>query len=339
MKKIFAIALAAVMVLSMASAFALSDCYANFAWPCDPDVMFCGRGTVEIVPVVKVNNGCGGYEYQINECAGAVASEKVYYAVKLNVEANPDAAFNGEDDSMYWWDATWTARTADETVTATSVVISFNKALGADGKTAPADEVIEMDSTDTASGIDWDADKAKSYYLVNADESEITTEWVDVTDEDMTLADVVFEATVYEGAKASDAKVCAELVSYSDGYGVWYYGDYVVTVDEEDGLMVTKGNDWFVYTDILEDDAVVGESVSASDDEFAAEVNKLFNLNGCTLGTCLTAKNVQKNFGWDTDGKVKDCFQWSAKASAIVDAECVVAIPKTGDASLLAWLF
>ena len=32
-------------------------------------------------------------------------------------------------------------------------------------------------------------------------------------------------------------------------------------------------------------------------------------------------------------------FSWSDKGASIVDAECVVAIPKTGDASVLAWLF
>ena len=329
MKKIFAIALAVVMVLSMASAFALSDCYANFAWPCDPDVMYCGRGSVEIVPVVKVNNGCGGYDYQINTCAGAVADDEIYFALKLNVDANPDAAANAGNPASdaFWWDAVEAQPDDADAVAATHIDVTAN-----DDVTLPAElaDPIEFDTT-VDTGIDWDADVAKSYYyLVEADGNDL---WIDVTDEDLDLKDVVFEATLAENANAAKTKVCAELVSYDDGYGFWVYGDYEVTV-AENSLTVVKGDESVVYT--IADET---ETVTATSAAFQAEVNKLFNLNGCTLGTCLTAKNVQKNFGWDTDGKVKDCFQWSAKASAIVDAECVVAIPKTGDASLLAWLF
>jgi len=55
------------------------------------------------------------------------------------------------------------------------------------------------------------------------------------------------------------------------------------------------------------------------------------------FGTCITDKAVKANFAWED--KVENCFSWSDKVQAVVDAECVVAIPKTGDASVLAWLF
>ena len=92
MKKIFAIALALVMVLSMASAFAANDC-STFDWTCSTKATNCGKGKVEVVPYVMVNTACG-WDYEVSTCATAITTQKVYYAVKLTVEANPD---------MEWW--------------------------------------------------------------------------------------------------------------------------------------------------------------------------------------------------------------------------------------------
>lgn len=317
MKKIFAIALALVMVLSMASAFALNNCSANFAWPCDAKVNFCGRGTVEVVPFVKVNNGCGGFDWQLNTCAGAVAGENVYYAIKLNVEANPDKAGNGDKhQEAYWWDnAKLTVKYTDKVTTNYLTVGAF--------------VLNEMPMTNFGAGIDWDADEAKSYYI-----AKDFSEWIDVTDDDLDLNDVIFTQKVNAKAKAADVKVCAELTSTHPGTGTWFYGDYKVVV-AVNSLKVTKGTDSFEYT-IAADGKT--ETVKASSPEFQAEVNKMFNLNGCTLGTCLTEKNIKKNFGWDdTDGKLKKCFNWSANATAIVNPECKVEIPKTGDVSVVAY--
>ncbi|MBR4019238.1 MAG: hypothetical protein IKK12_06775, partial [Clostridia bacterium] len=58
---------------------------------------------------------------------------------------------------------------------------------------------------------------------------------------------------------------------------------------------------------------------------------------GLEIGTCVDADLIAANFGWEDEQEA--CFSWSDKAASIVDAECVVAIPKTGDASVLAWLF
>ena len=92
MKKIFAIALALVMVLSMASAFA-SPCMGGFDWT-SVAATNCGKAKVEVVPYVKVSNGCGGFNWQVSECAGAVTGENVYFALKLTVDADLDAE---------WW--------------------------------------------------------------------------------------------------------------------------------------------------------------------------------------------------------------------------------------------
>lgn len=315
MKKIFAIALALVMVCSMASAFALNNCSANFTWPCDTKVNFCGRGTVEVVPMVKVNNGCGGFDWQLNNCAGAVASEKIYFAIKLNVEANPDEQSNAvagkPQQQAYWWN---TAK----------LTVKYTDKVKANDYTWVNGAVLGG-----STGIDWDADKAKSYYLAND-----LSKWIDVTDDDLDLNAVAFDKVVDMGAKAANAKVCAEITAENDGKGKWYYGDYEVVVDTNKiSVRNTKTNETFNYS-------ISGttEMVQASSPEFQAEVNKMFNLNGCTLGTCLTDKNIQANFGWkDIDGKLKNCFNWSANATAIVNPECKVEIPKTGDVSVVAY--
>lgn len=320
MKKIFAIALALVMVLSMASAFALNNCSANFAWPCDAKVNFCGRGTVEVVPFVKVNNGCGGFDWQANTCAAVVAGDSIHYAIKLNVEANPDHPANavaGKPQAAYWWD------TAKLTVKYTDKVTTNYLTITG----TPFNSYAMNNFT----SIDWDADKDKSYYLTTAGS------WIDVTDDDLDLNNVVFNQQVNARAKAADVKVCAELTAEHDGKtgtGAWYYGDYEVKVDTNRiNVRNTKTNETFNYS-------IAGktETVQASSLEFQAEVNKMFNLNGCTLGTCLTDKNIQANFGWkDIDGKLKKCFNWSANATATVNPECKVEIPKTGDVSVVAY--
>jgi len=87
MKKIFAIALALVMVFSMASAFALSNCATGFDWSCPVENTDCGKAKFEVVPYVKVNNGCGWFDWQVSDCATAINSENVYYALRLTVDA------------------------------------------------------------------------------------------------------------------------------------------------------------------------------------------------------------------------------------------------------------
>jgi len=87
----------------------------------------------------------------------------------------------------------------------------------------------------------------------------------------------------------------------------------------------------------VKDGKVFNTNTTECSVEFAAKVNKDFNMAACGLDTCITKKNIKANFGWD-DAQ-EDCFDWSDKGASVVDTECVVAIPKTGDASVLAWLF
>ena len=72
MKKIFAIALALVMVLSMASAFA-AYCDTTWDWSCATNVINCGKATIEVIPYVRSTTACAGEsEFVQSSCAAAV---------------------------------------------------------------------------------------------------------------------------------------------------------------------------------------------------------------------------------------------------------------------------
>lgn len=314
MKKIFAIALALVMVLSMASAFALNDCFGNFNWTCPTKVKYCGRGTVEVVPYVKLNNGCGGYDWQINTCATAINTERIYFAIKLNVEANPDSAAN-HVQAAWWWDQA-------------SLKI---KVTGADAGAIFNDYNKRFLDTTTGTnhlytGVDWSAKKAAEYYF-NFN-TQTWDEVEDATEDVATLDNFVKEAVV---TKATKAKVCAELVSEHSGLGEWHYGDYTVNVAPN---RITFAKDGKTVVISMQDGKV--NSITGTD-ATVAEVFSTFGLTGCGFGTCINADNIKANFGWDTDGALKKCFSWSDKGVAITNPECKVEIPKTGDVSVVAY--
>jgi len=300
MKKIFAIALALVMVLSMASAFALNNCSGAFAWGCPADYDNCGKGKVEVIPYVKVNTACDGVDWQVSTCATAINTENVFYAVKLTVEAHADDA---------WWEMT--NGYADDNWG--QVEMSY------DGVTAGA-AVLAIPASVWA-----DEDEAVAYYY-----NFNTNAWVE-DDKDFEMGGAYIKQTAV--TEADEAEVCAALVSEHDGFGDWEYGDYDVKVTTT-GITVTDGTNtvWMNYE--------LGKkitAVSTTKDAFFAQVVSDFNLGSCAVGTCVTEDNIQDNFGWDDE--FESCFAWSDKGAAVVDAECVVAIPKTGDASVLAWLF
>ena len=303
MKKIFAIALALVMVLSMASAFA-SPCTAGFDWT-NASVNACGKAKVEVVPYVKVSDGCGGFTWQVSECAGSVATENVYYALKLTVDANPDAEWVGA--AVVKVTETGMASTATKPTALTGVVTKE-----ADKEAVYYWNQSKWMKVDAVSGISV------------ADDVESTA----------TTNKYIFTAAVSNSAKA---KVCVKLTSDGKDFVEGVVGAYYVEYDKSAKTLTVKDKDGgkaiVTYTIKSDKVNVVTVGTEGCSPYTAADVEAFF---GIKYGTTITQKLLNKNFAWDDSQE--DCFKWNA-TTAIVDNECVVAIPKTGDASVLAWLF
>ncbi len=344
MKKIFAIALALVMVLSMASAFAWCP---TISWACDTYTCTNGTGKVEVIPFVK-GNACGGNSYTANTCAGAINGDDVYFAVKVTVDADPS-----ED----WWNKA-----------VLSLSLKGLDTLKAWGGTTTGEfgEGYVAGLVRTANEGEL---KAGEYYIVATSEvaNGNVAGWKAVKAADFEAGiDTIFSANVTD---ASKAKVCAKLTSKAVIANDIEVNGYKVRYDKDNKVMTITKGDKIVWVSMDKDDKVVAFDVKVG----AGEIYNVKTYNNdktafwattatkaaadlswtCTdegkflkavmeyfvldFGTCVTEKAVKANFGWDA--KNESCFSWSDKVQAVVDAECVVAIPKTGDASVLAWLF
>lgn len=304
MKKIFAIALALVMVLSMASAFASACVTGPFNWSATATAANCGKGKVEVVPFVKVNDGCGNYVWQENNCAAAINTENVYFAIKLTVEPKAD---------MEWWNAS-------------TLSVKYK---GLNGK----------DFTVGYATIDFnEKDDTVAYYL-KADQ----TGWIKVSDwKDLSSkgqADYILKANVTDAGKA---KVCATLKSKLAAYTEGVLGNYYVKADTKNPNNMTI-EVWSKKTDgtankrlvkyTIKDEKVTG--IEWSNECGADDYNTIKTYFNLEIGTPVSAKAINDNFGWDN--KVESCFQWSKNGAAITNPECKVEIPKTGDASVVAY--
>ena len=389
MKKIFAIALALVMVLSMASAFA-SQCATGFDWTKAADPNKCGKVTVEVVPYIKVNNGCGGFTYQMSNCAGAVRGEKVYYAVKLTAEANLDEEWlakakvkmgltelkdnakgikngdlvgmkgvkKGEDKQIVYYLSgkagtfTW----VDETTDGFNMdnFIYTNIALDARKTKVCATLTSENKFTEGIVG---------EYYVVytrtnvNKLSREVTDKLLVKTWQDANTSETFAQVTIIRNGNAIEVnkEYAWEYNTATNTYGITYkqdggedkfveipaVGEYELTnkysVDVADGnayLMVysKKGGTLLVTYTIKDEKIHKIDYTQACGEAQYATIKAYFGLD---IGTTITDKLIKKNFGWDDE--VKSCFQWNKDAVAIVNPECQIEIPKTGDVSVVAY--
>ncbi|MBR5292941.1 MAG: hypothetical protein IKU32_08540 [Clostridia bacterium] len=306
MKKIFAIALALVMVLSMASAFASACKTGPFDWSCATSTNKCGKATVEVVPYVTTNSACNEVAYVESDCAAAINGENVYYALKLTIDKDIDPE---------WW---------NEVKLYVSVA----------GMEANVGKTQIKPNPPTTAASDASEDGWVYYY-------HLAKGWFEATEvEDFDIATVMNKSVVKEYAKA---KVCFYLESKNE-FNSATVGDYLITYEKaKDRLIVANedGSKVVFYmnakTDKIEDIDVVALAACDTKDAYIKEVLEFLGL-GCGYGVCVTEDAINANFGWDDE--VKSCFAWKTQnAMAVVDSECVVAIPKTGDASVLAWLF
>ena len=314
MKKIFAIALALVMVLSMASAFASACVTGPFNWDCATSTSKCGKATVEVIPLVKANDACADWKMMDSTCAAAVTSDNVYYALKLTVDKDVDPEWYGQ--ATLTLSATGVAGQTDGKWNSGAVALS--SIVAPSHFTAASDE----------SGDGW------VYYLMYKNNSFATSaEQTEATDK----AEYKAVYNTMSVGNAAKAKVCATIKSEFVP-GTVRVGDYTVKYNAEVGKLwvANKGNTVDLVTYELDGDGKV-TAITYNKTCGEAEYAVIKAFMGLEIGTCVTKDAVKANFGWKD--KQEACFSWSDKAPAVVDSECVVAIPKTGDKGLLWWLF
>jgi len=336
MKKIFAIALALVMVLSMASAFAAVggvQCYTP-AYTCP--TVGCGVAKAEVVKFYKTND-CYT-EYVQSDCAAVVKGLPVFYAVKVTFD---------KDVNKQWFEDANT-----KLVVTTKNLSAFGSMK--DGVVSAELDVFGKSFDDVKNGgIFWLAvDGTNGYKLVK--------------DSDFDETVCVFGGT----ADSVGAKVCANVEYENNGVGTWDYTNFDAKVtkysDNDYVIELTKaGKTLSVYVDdgeakyasfdganfyyMLNGGFVVAAGSAATEVvtisgkaktlDACDEVAAYLALIGIKLGDCVGASTIQAIFGWDDADAAMHCVTWDKNAQAVVNSECVVAIPKTGDKSVLAWLF
>ena len=337
MKKIFAIALALVMVFSMASAFAY--CVTDIDWACATDVCNNGTPTIEVVPFVRSNTACAGEsEFVQSNCAAAVVGERVYYAVKLTIPA---------DLNEEWYEA------------ATLSVDYSNLSAKEGGK-----EIADLAPVKLAGGDVTYAkvkDEAGVYWLKG---SGVQAGWGTGWEKEGAAGVTFGNDNIFFGfALKSSAKVCVSIKSENkftetvvNGYTVKMNPDTVnvlqiskdgkivqVETDKDDKIVAFKVSvvpgTWYTVktlnasgTKFYVDAATELDWTCNDAGKFLKEVMDAFKLN---FGTCVTEKAIKANFGWKDE--VKSCTEYKTNAMAVVDSDCVVSIPKTGDVSVVAY--
>lgn len=345
MKKIFAIALALVMVLSMASAFATLQCDPKWDWAGTTYTYDCGTAQIFVDEYVRANTACG-YDLVANGCAAAIEGERVYYVVRLVVPENIN-----ED---------W-----------------YNNAIANGLKLSYTNLARKIDLSNKLDKLyfalpSWNKVKGGGTFYLKAFNGTGNDTTAFNTANDNIWTDTFGEGVVwYDWVTRSCAKVCAEIKSKSNGQKVQAYGwtiEYKTDDDtglkklvfSKDGTFVAlylkndkvnyvkavKGNDAIIVNGYRGGDmtTLTGYQVGGNNtpgtwgsacDDLAKAVLEIFKTFNLGFDTPVTEKGIKKNFGWEDT--VKDCTNYKANGTAIVDPECKVQIPKTGDASVVAY--
>lgn len=331
MKKIFAIALALVMVLSMASAFALT-CNTNYDWSCATTTYTCGKIKFEVVPFVRSSTACANEsDFIQSSCAAAVVGERVYYGIKMTVDKDLDKE---------WYDSI-------KKVT----VKQTNLAANENGAKQEAWEITmptfaEVDNGGKG-GVYWHvAGTNIGAWTKDADFSNANVEakWVLKNNVKVCIdgdalnefrgADVGGYKVQYDAGKntLTFIKKDNKAVVYLNGDDKVQKIEVTLNYKDANAKMITfvadNGSAFVAGKD--HDGDLYG--YACTEGAFLKGIVDFFKFN---FGTCMTKKAINANFGWNDE--LDTCFTWNKNGTAVVNPECQVAIPKTGDVSVVAY--
>lgn len=324
MKKIFAIALALVMVLSMASAFALT-CNTNYDWNCATTTYTCGKIKLEIVPFVRSNTACAGESnFAVNSCAAAVVGERVYYGIKMTVDKDLDQEWFESIKSVQVKQtnlATYEngAPEKEWTLNMPAFATVNNDGKGGvywmDAKTGAWDKDADFDNDNVQ--VKW---ALKSNVIVCIDgkaKNEFTSAKINGYNVKLDNGELHFDkddtGAIVKFDKNDKVKTI-EIWKYENG--TW--SNKVTFVADNGTAFVASNGDLYGY--------------ACNEGNYLKGIVDFFKFN---FGTCMTKKAINANFGWDNE--LDHCFTWSKNGTSVVDPECKVEIPKTGDASVVAY--
>lgn len=342
MKKIFAIALALVMVLSMASAFAAANVPGTCSWgswDCPTTSIKCGIAKAEVVQYTLTNNCYERYEISAN-CPAVVTGIPVFYAIKVTFEENVN-----ED-----WFKDANTKLVVTTKDLTRDLNTVNNGLGETNRQLK--DFVAYD----------DVKKGGTFYMATDDRGNNLY----LTDE-FDSAKCIFTGV----AQKTSAKVCANVAFDFNGIGKELaFGDYTVLVESENVIYI-KNKTYMAKLTVSDGKLGKAEIASAgiwganfvADKTYygynkdgllatlvggeikwespncgeAAFLLGVFNTFKLDFSTCITKDAIKSFFGWDDDDAFKHCVTWNKNAVALVNPECTIEIPKTGDVSVVAY--
>lgn len=334
MKKIFAIALALVMVLSMASAFAaVGNCNAKWDWNCTTSKCGVAKATTEMY--VRANTIDG---WQRSDCAAVVVGADVGFAVKVQFD---------NDVNPQWFEH---PNTKLELSVSKVGTLSYGAGAGTAAYNG-AGSIFAGKSFADAGLTSASAASGKTYYYDFAS-GHLVGSFDPAT------------CVAWGKAQTTAAEACARVAYDFDGTGMAIdYGKYVVRVypngsigthtysyvvvvrsgSNEGKFGIDNGVVKAIYdgTNLygaLAGDVFYGVDAAGNFTDTGTVCSFLKDMmvfTGLNFGTCVNADTIKANFGWYN--KSWNCTNYNKNGLAVVNPECQVAIPKTGDVSVVAY--
>ena len=293
MKKIFAIALAVVMVLSIASV-------AGALWekPASEEVTNANFGySIDVIKYTRMNGQIGTYSMEANDAATAVNNAAVYFAIKLDVT-----------DDEY-------AENTTITISSSGLKIGFDD--------------LDVD-VPAGTGVFYLVKSAGEYVFEKVENMGNKTPFIETTCLDTDTAKVTAKVTAERPLDKTSGNDKPDSPFTWEGYTVEYYANR--NKSGLDNIAFVKDNMWIIFA-INSDGVVsrIGDSGNFGGTSFEYDLYTKLGITPAALEAgdiYMTKTNLLGFFGFSF--KSTDTATWDANSTPII-LDPTVSIPKTGD--------